>query len=186
MISLLLIISMLGVAFFNGANDVSKSIATLVGSGVTNLRAAICWGSLWTCAGAVCAALASHGLVAAFAGDGLLSGSPAGPALILSVSVGALAWIGVATLTGLPVSTTHALIGGLVGAGAVAVGPADIHWGYLLSKFALPLASSPLLSLALVITVSPFVQTASRKWRSSCVCVQQTLDGAIARPAPPP
>ena len=43
-------------AFANGTNDVSKAIATLVGSGVTNYRTAIAWGTLWTMIGAATAA----------------------------------------------------------------------------------------------------------------------------------
>lgn len=39
------------VAYLNGANDVSKGIATLAGSGVTNYQRAILWGTLWTGAG---------------------------------------------------------------------------------------------------------------------------------------
>src|SRR5260370_18083891 len=50
MIPSLWVIVVLGVliAYVNGANDVSKGIATLAGSGVTNYRRAILWGSLWT------------------------------------------------------------------------------------------------------------------------------------------
>ncbi len=42
-----------GLAFANGANDVSKGVATLVGSGVTDYRRAVAWGTLWTGAGVV-------------------------------------------------------------------------------------------------------------------------------------
>ncbi|MGC8550290.1 MAG: hypothetical protein ACP5M4_11375 [Acidobacteriaceae bacterium] len=46
----LVLIFLLGfaVAYANGSNDVSKGIATLAGSGVTNYRRAIRWGTLWT------------------------------------------------------------------------------------------------------------------------------------------
>ena len=45
----------LALAFANGANDVSKGIATLVGSGIANYRAIILWGTIWTVAGAMTA-----------------------------------------------------------------------------------------------------------------------------------
>jgi PiT family inorganic phosphate transporter len=72
-ISLLAFPLAFALAFANGSNDVSKGIATLVGSGVTDYRSAIAWGTVWTVIGAgVAAFLASemvntfsHGLVRA-------------------------------------------------------------------------------------------------------------------------
>ena len=58
----------------NGANDISKGIATLVGSGAASFRAAVVWGTLWTVAGGLTAAFASQGLAATFSGRGFLAG----------------------------------------------------------------------------------------------------------------
>jgi PiT family inorganic phosphate transporter len=150
MISALVLSAMLAVGYFNGANDVSKSIATLVGSGVTRYRTAVVWVSIWTFAGGAFAAVAAQGLVAAFSGQGVLVGVPDGPTFIFSVAIGALAWIWIATATGMPVSTTHALTGGLVGAGVIAVGMSGIEWSVLVGKFALPLDASKILGLGVV------------------------------------
>ena len=60
------------VAYTNGANDVSKGIATLAGSGVTSYRRAILWGALWTTCGGIAAFATSRALVITF-GKGLLS-----------------------------------------------------------------------------------------------------------------
>lgn len=163
----------LAVAFFNGANDVSKSIATLVGSGVTRYRTAVIWGSLWTFAGAITAALASQKLIAAFSGKGILVAPPSGEGLLMAVATGTLVWIWFATKTGLPVSTTHALTGALVGAGATAVGWSGINTTALLSQFALPLAAGPLLAIALGLLVFPAVHRGLSRWQAYCVCVQQ-------------
>lgn len=180
MIAGLVIMAMLAVGFFNGANDVSKAIATLVGSGVTRYRTAVVWGSVWTFAGGAFAAVAAQGLVAAFSGKGLLTTAPDGSAFILSVALGALAWIWIATRTGMPVSTTHAITGGLVGAGAVAVGFSGINWSFLLAKFALPLAASPLMSLLLVFAIFPLVRVGLSRWQAYCVCVQQPAAASLA------
>ena len=173
MIAILVIVATLAVGYFNGANDVSKAIATLVGSGVTQYRTAVLWGSIWTFAGAATAAVAAQGLVAAFSGKGLLAPTPEGFGLILAVAIGALAWIWLATRTGMPVSTTHAITGGLIGAGLVAAGAGGIHWQFLLEKFALPLAASPFMSLLLVFAFFPIVRWGLRRWQGYCVCVQQ-------------
>src|SRR6059036_3118852 len=61
LMTVLLVVLTLIVAFANGANDVSKGVATLVGSGVTDLRRALSWGTVWTVAGGVAAAFASQG-----------------------------------------------------------------------------------------------------------------------------
>ncbi len=55
MIPSLWVIVVLGVliAYVNGSNDVSKGIATLAGSGLTNYRRAILWGTVWTAASCV-------------------------------------------------------------------------------------------------------------------------------------
>lgn len=87
MVFVLVIAGMLAVGFFNGANDVSKSIATLVGSGVTRYRTAVVWGSIWTFAGGAFAAIAAQGLVAAFSGKGVLVAVPDSPTHVSSAAI---------------------------------------------------------------------------------------------------
>jgi len=169
----LLVALTLVVAFANGANDVSKGVATLVGSGVTDYRRAILWGTVWTVAGGVAAAFASQGLVAVFSGNGVLATPPVGPAFLVAVTSGAIGWLVLATSTGLPVSTTHALVGGLVGAGLAAQGVGGVAWAAVARKVALPLATSPLVSFALVVAVFPVVGLAFRRLNRYCVCVER-------------
>lgn len=137
-------------AYVNGANDVSKGIATLVGSGLSNYRGAILWGTLWTAIGGLLGSVLATAMVSTF-GHGLLAPSTtqtlsAGVATLL----GAAAWVLIATRTGLPVSTTHAIVGSLVGVAAVAYGVDGVRWSALGAKVVLPLLLTPLLSLALV------------------------------------
>ncbi|MHB8520576.1 MAG: inorganic phosphate transporter [Limisphaerales bacterium] len=171
MTAILLFITVLALAFFNGANDVSKGIATLVGSGVTRMKTAVVWGAAWTVGGAMGAVFAAQGLARAFSGSGLVSPLPFGFGFLGAVAGGSLAWIWFATRTGLPVSTTHAITGALVGAGMVAVGTAGLHWHALLEKFALPLAVSPLLALALMFVCFPILNFAFGQLQQYCVCV---------------
>jgi len=76
-------------AFANGTNDVSKAIATLVGSGVTNYRTAILWGSTWTMVGAGISGLAAAAMVKTFSSGLLQAGVVAPPSLGAAVLVGA-------------------------------------------------------------------------------------------------
>jgi PiT family inorganic phosphate transporter len=177
---LLLIVAAL--AFANGANDVSKGIATLVGSGVSHYRLAVTWGTIWTMAGALTAAVATQSLVATFSGKGLLATPRSGPAFLLAVACGAVAWLLIATRTGLPVSTTHALTGALCGAGIAAAGVSGVVWTAVAAKAALPLAVSPLLSLVIVLALHPLAHRVLARADPRCVCIAEavTPEGFVA------
>lgn len=182
LMGVVLVLLTLGLAFANGANDVSKGIATLVGSGTTKYRAAVIWGSLWTVAGGLVAAFASQRLVATFSGKGLLVNPSTGSAFPLSVACGAIGWLLFANATGLPVSTTHALTGALCGAGIMAAGLSGVAWTGMASKVALPLALSPILSLAVMLVLSPLLSPVLRRFHRFCVCLERR-ESASAVPA---
>ncbi|HYK43175.1 MAG TPA: inorganic phosphate transporter [Thermoanaerobaculia bacterium] len=160
-------------AYANGSNDISKSISTLVGSGVTNARTAVIWGSLWTVAGVLAAAFVSQALVATFSGVGFLGREPLSSGFPAAVAIGAISWVLFASRTGMPVSTTHAIAGALAGAGIAAQGAAALHWDVLARKVALPLGLSPLLSIAVVAAVFPLIGRAARRADTYCVCVER-------------
>lgn len=143
------IVMMAVLAYFNGANDVSKAIATLVGSGVSNYRRAITCGSLCTVAGALTSAFLAVGIVTTFT-KGLIAGS-AHPTeqFALAALVGAVAWVYAATRLALPVSTTHAIAGAIVVTGIVAFGFDKVLWANLGNKILLPLLVSPLIAFIL-------------------------------------
>ncbi len=137
------------VAYANGANDVSKGVATLVGSGVSDYRKAIHWGTAWTAVGGLAAATFAGAMVTTF-GSGLLAADTIPTfAAALATIVGAAAWVLLATRTGLPVSTTHAIVGSLAGVAAFAYGIDGVKWSTLGGKIFLPLLLSPVVSLVL-------------------------------------
>lgn len=176
----------LGLAFANGANDVSKGIATLVGSGVTDYKRAVLWGTLWTVAGGVLASFLASELAATFSGRGLLATAPEGQVFLVAVASGAIGWLVIATLTGLPVSTTHALVGGLVGAGIAAEGFGGVLWAAVAKKVAFPLTVSPALALAFMAATLPVIRLAFRRLNAYCVCVErrELVLAAAGGPAP--
>jgi PiT family inorganic phosphate transporter len=162
-------------AWANGSNDVSKGIATLVGSGVSHYRVAVLWGSAWTVLGAFVAAFATQGLVATFSGKGFLASPIQGSAFLASVAVGAAAWVLFASRAGLPVSTSHALTGALAGSAIVAQGSAALHWGYLARKAVLPLAVSPLVSITLLFLLFPLLRRGLAWVDRYCICLEQRV-----------
>ena len=189
MLPLLLISLTVAVAFANGANDVSKGIATLVGSGVSNYRRAIAWGGVCTVAGALTAAFASQGLVATFSGKGILNDASVSPSFLLAIAIGAMAWLIIATRTSMPVSTTHSLAGALIGAALMHAGVHDVIWRALVGKVALPLVASPVMSLILLLLILPALRPLMARFDRYCVCVEQTTavtpDGMTFRDALP-
>lgn len=160
------------ISYFNGANDVSKGIATLVGSGVTDYRRAILWGALCTALGGLTASLFARALVTTFSNGLLASGSTPTFAAALATILGAAAWVMLSTRTGLPVSTTHAIVGSLTGVAVLAYGFEGVRWGALGMKVVLPLILSPIASLVLTVTL---VRLGGHFWGPStetadCLC----------------
>ncbi|MBI3285629.1 MAG: inorganic phosphate transporter [Burkholderiales bacterium] len=145
----LLLAAALFVALSNGANDNFKGFATVWGSGTLNYRQALTLATLATIAGSLASWLLADTLVQQFSGKGLVPDAVAnGSLFIMSVASAAAATVFLATHLGFPVSTTHALIGGLIGAGFAQSGGA-VHLDQLAQAFLLPLLISPLLAALL-------------------------------------
>ncbi|MGZ7039880.1 MAG: inorganic phosphate transporter [Thermoanaerobaculia bacterium] len=178
MIALLVILT-LTLAFANGANDVSKGIATLVGSGVTNYRRAVLWGSVCTVAGALTAAVASQALIATFSGKGLLRNPSSAPSFLLAVALGAIGWLIIATRTGMPVSTTHSITGALIGTALVSSGSGGLMWSGVAMKVGLPLLVSPVLSLLLLLAILPLLRPLTSRFDRYCVCIEERQMTAV-------
>ncbi|HBR51502.1 MAG TPA: inorganic phosphate transporter [Nitrospira sp.] len=170
-LSTLTYVLILVLAFANGSNDVSKAIATLVGGGVTNYRIAIAWGTFWTMAGAVAAAFVASAMVKTFSSGFLQPNLSIPPAFAPAILSGALLWVLFASKTGLPVSTTHALIGSLIGSGLLALGNEGLIWETVSKKIALPLLLSPFLSFGLSFLIHPLIRALGKRWDGLCVCL---------------
>lgn len=161
----------LALAYANGTNDVSKAIATLVGSGVTSYRTAILWGTAWTVAGAAFATLVAGAIVKTFSNGLLQADTILSPTIALAIVFGAMTWVLVASQTGLPVSTTHALTGAIVGTGLVAFSGEGLLWPAIGKKIALPLLLSPFLALGLSLLLHPAVRRSAAQWGGACLCL---------------
>jgi len=181
----LIVIAVLFVAYSNGANDNFKGVATLFGSGTCSYRQALAWATVTTLAGSLLALLLAGGLVEAFKGKGLVPDAVTHQhAFLLAVSLGAALTVIIATFTGLPVSTTHALIGGLVGAGLLAAA-GNVHFAALGTSIVLPLLFSPIVAVLLTVAVYPLFRWVRRRsgvTSTSCVCIGREYEEAQARP----
>jgi len=181
----LVIVAAIAIAWANGSNDVSKGIATLVGAGLTNYRAAIYWGLLFTAIGAITGAFFAHAMVETFGGKLLTAAARPDMVTALSIIGGAAGWVLLSTRAGMPVSTTHAIVGALVGVVLAAFGTEGVAWNILVWKVALPLLLSPLVALAVTITLRRAWDSWAnhRQAAADCICVTvepQMAPGGLA------
>jgi inorganic phosphate transporter, PiT family len=141
----LLVATALFLAFSNGANDNFKGFATSWGSGTLSYRAGLILSNVATLAGGVASIIIADGLIKQFSGRGLVDDAvAASSAFSFAVAAGAGMTVMLATRFGFPISTTHALVGGLTGAGLIS--GSAMQWAALGNGFMLPLLVSPVLS----------------------------------------
>ena len=166
---LLLLAAVCLLSYANGANDNFKAVATVYGSSTLSYRAALALATVAQVSGSIASVFLAGALVAALVAD---------PRFLAAVGLGAAATILVATRMGLPVSTTHAMLGGLVGAG-LALAPEGLAWSKLGSRFALPLLVSPALAMAAAACLYPIARTVRQRLgveEVTCLCIAERIE----------
>jgi inorganic phosphate transporter, PiT family len=139
--------------FLNGLHDAANSIATIVSTRVLRPQYAVAWAAFFNFI-----AFLFFGLhVADTVGRGIVAATVADPQVIFGALVGAISWNLITWYFGIPSSSSHALIGGLVGAGLAKAGVDAIVWQGVI-KTALAIVGSPMtgffLALLLMLMVS--------------------------------
>jgi len=143
-----LVAAALLVAFVNGANDNMKGVATLYGSGVLSYRRALALATASTAVGSLASLVLAQGLVRVFSAKGIVPEALIDTRLLTAIATAAALTVLLATRLGFPISTTHALVGGIVGAGFVAAG-SELDLGALAGAVVLPLVAGPLAAVVL-------------------------------------
>jgi inorganic phosphate transporter, PiT family len=140
-----------------GANDVANNVGPAVGARVVSLTTALIIAAVCESAGAL---LAGGDVVSTISGD-ILSPSDVSDnrtfmlAMLMAMAAAAL-WINFATLIGAPVSTTHSIIGGVVGAGVAVSGFSAINWTTI-STIAASWMVSPVLGGVIAAALMAFI-----------------------------
>jgi PiT family inorganic phosphate transporter len=131
--------------YINGFHDTANAIATSVSTRALRPQYALALSAVANFAGAL-----TGTAVAQTVGQGIVSAPPGhgGQVLVAAALIGAITWNLLTWRLGLPSSSSHALIGGLLGAAVAAYGLQAVHVDALLTKVLLPLVSSPLIGLA--------------------------------------
>ena len=130
--------------FINGFHDAANSVATVISTRVLPPVAAVAMAAFFNFV-----AFAIFGVaVATTVGSGIISSSVVTPELVLAALVGAITWDLVTWYLGLPSSSSHALIGGLVGAAVTKAGVGSLIWSGL-DKTLVFMVASPIIGFAL-------------------------------------
>jgi inorganic phosphate transporter, PiT family len=148
-----LIVVALAFDFLNGLHDAANSIATVVATKLLGPVQAVAFAAFFNFA-AYFLTLAWPQLhaVADTIGKGLIDKDLVTPAVVFAALIGAMFWNVVTWLKGIPSSSSHALVGGIVGAGVAAAGFGTIQWSGL-SKTLLFIPLAPLLGMAVSMLV---------------------------------
>ena len=149
-LALPLLVGLIAVALFfdflNGLHDAANSIATIVSTRVLRPQYAVLWAAFFNFI-----AFLFFGLhVAETLGTGIIDPHIVTPQVIFAALMGAIVWNIVTWVFGIPSSSSHALVGGLVGAGLAKIGMSAIVWSGLL-KTAGAIVMSPLLGFVLAL-----------------------------------
>jgi PiT family inorganic phosphate transporter len=133
----------LGFDFTNGFHDTANYVATWVGTRALSPR----WAVLISAAANLAGAFVTTA-VAKTVGKGIIDSGLAAEKTLLAALLGAIAWNLVTWYFGLPSSSTHALIGGLIGAALVQSGSRGVQWRGVWEKVLLPGLASPVIGFA--------------------------------------
>jgi inorganic phosphate transporter, PiT family len=155
---LFLILLALVFDFLNGFNDSANSIATVVSTRVLTPRRAVIWAAFFNFIAFLFLGL--H--VANTIGKGIVAVNVIDPHIIFATLIGACLWDIIAWYFGLPTSSSHALIGGLVGAALVKAGPSALVMKGILKTIAF-IFISPSVGLCLGLSIGVGVYWAFRK-----------------------
>jgi inorganic phosphate transporter, PiT family len=148
-----LILIALAFDFLNGLHDAANAIATVVATRLLKPVTAVAFAAFFNFA-AYFLSLAVPELhrVADTIGKGIIDKDLVTPAVVFGALVGAMFWNIVTWLKGIPSSSSHALVGGLVGAGVAHAGLTGIQWGGL-NKTLIAIVLSPTLGMILAMLI---------------------------------
>jgi len=161
LVALITIIA-LGFDYTNGFHDAANAIATSVATKALKPKQALAIAAVGNLAGA----FISEG-VAKTVGKGIIdvTSDQHGLVVVMGALLGAIAWNMITWWFGLPTSSSHALIGGLVGSALAASG--TVHWDGVLQKVAIPMIISPVMGFSLSFCLVLLLQWIFRNSRRS-------------------
>ncbi|GAB17907.1 inorganic phosphate transporter [Gordonia effusa NBRC 100432] len=153
LILVLLVITALGFDFTNGFHDTGNAMATSIATGALKPKVAVGLSAILNLVGAflsveVAATITKDVLKIQGKDGGLIEGLDAEKALLIIFAglIGGILWNLFTWLFGLPSSSSHALFGGLIGAGLAAIGTGGVNWHGITAKILVPALMAPVIA----------------------------------------
>lgn len=166
--------------FTNGAHDCANAITTVVSTKALSPRTAVIMAAGLNLAGAMLGSAVAHTLGSGIVNTEVVMGSEV---LVLAALIGAIAWNLITWHYGIPSSSSHALIGGLIGAAITNSGFASLNGMSILKKVILPMVFSPLVgffvSYLVMLTLLFIFANANRKTVAQKFKKMQILSSAF-------
>ncbi|MFC6705655.1 inorganic phosphate transporter [Flexivirga alba] len=169
-ILILLVITAVGFDFTNGFHDTGNAMATSIATGALKPKTAVALSAVLNLVGGflsveVAVTVTTSVLKIQEKSGGLIAGIDAQKAMFIIFAglIGGILWNLLTWLLGLPSSSSHALFGGLIGAGLAAIGTGGINWDGLVVKVIIPALLSPLIAGAVAAIGTLGIYTLSRK-----------------------
>src|SRR5215217_4515636 len=154
----------LGFDFTNGFHDTANAVATTIGTRALQPRVAVAFSAILNLLGAIVTTQLLDAKVANTIGDLVAPEPGVALSMIIAALFGAIAWNLITWRAGLPSSSSHALIGGLVGMGLVAYGVEAVVWAKVYPVF-IALVTSPVVGFLLAYIVSVLLLNLLRRAR---------------------
>ncbi|MCZ0210334.1 anion permease [Streptomyces achromogenes] len=137
----IVVITALAFDFTNGFHDTANAMATTISTGALKPKIAVTMSAALNLAGAFLSVEVANTI-----SKGLVDETGIRPEVIFAALVGAILWNLLTWLVGLPSSSSHALMGGLVGATVASAGFDAVHGGVLVTKVLLPAVAAPVVA----------------------------------------
>jgi len=145
--------------YTNGFHDTANAIATSVSTRALSPRVAVVMAAVLNLVGALL-----YTGVAKTVGEGIVDTGLVTLPLVLAALVGAVVWNFTTWYFGIPSSSSHALIGGLIGAGIASAGLSGVLWDGVLHKVIVPMVGSPVLGFVVAFALMTGLLWLVRRW----------------------
>jgi PiT family inorganic phosphate transporter len=167
--TLLLVLTIVVALFFdftNGFHDTANAIGTTIGTRAMRPRVAVAFSAVLNLVGAIVTTQLLHAEVANTVGSLVAPAGGVAMSMLIAVLFGAITWNLITWRAGLPSSSSHALIGALIGMGLTAYGVGAVQWGEVYPVF-IALIMSPIAGLVVAYVVSVVLLNLLRRARPS-------------------
>ncbi|MGW7379910.1 anion permease [Streptomyces sp. NPDC054794] len=137
----IVVVTALAFDFTNGFHDTANAMATTISTGALKPKIAVAMSAALNLVGAFLSVEVANTI-----SKGLVDESGIRPEVIFAALVGAILWNLATWLVGLPSSSSHALMGGLIGATVASAGTGAVHGDVLVTKVLLPAVAAPIVA----------------------------------------